>query len=74
MKVTEENSPGETNILRRIFFCCNLQDGKRVKLMPVDVLLDQFNECEGTRSLDDLFNFREFEKSLTMDSGGVPFS
>jgi hypothetical protein len=42
--------------------------------MPVDVLLDQFNECEGTRSLDDIFNFREFEKSLTMDSMGVPFS
>jgi hypothetical protein len=42
--------------------------------MPVDVLLDQFNECEGTRSLDDIFNFREFEKSLTMYSMGVPFS
>jgi hypothetical protein len=39
-----------------------------------DVLLDQFNECEGTRSLDNIFNFREFEKSLTMDSVGVPFS
>jgi hypothetical protein len=39
-----------------------------------DVLLDQFNECEGTRSLDNLFNFRESEKSLTMDSVGVPFS
>jgi hypothetical protein len=32
-----------------------------------DVLLDQFNECEGTRSLDDLFNFKESKKSLTMD-------
>jgi hypothetical protein len=41
--------------------------------MPVDVLLDQFNECEGTRSLDDLFNFRESEKRLTMDSGGFLF-
>jgi hypothetical protein len=41
--------------------------------MPVYFLLDQFNECEGTRSLDDIFNFREFEKSLTMDSGGVNF-
>jgi hypothetical protein len=38
--------------------------------MPVDVLLYQFNECEGTRSLDDLFNFKESEKSLTMDSIG----
>jgi hypothetical protein len=42
--------------------------------MPVDVLLDLFNECEGTRSLDDFFNFRESEKSLTLDSVGVPFS
>jgi hypothetical protein len=42
--------------------------------MPVDVLLYQFNECEGTRSLDDLFNFRESEKTLTMDSMGVHFS
>jgi hypothetical protein len=24
-----------------------------------DVLLDQFNECEGTKSLGDLFNFKE---------------
>jgi hypothetical protein len=39
-----------------------------------NVLLDQFNECEGTRSLDNIFNFRESEKSLTMDSVGVPFS
>jgi hypothetical protein len=39
-----------------------------------DVLLDQFNECEETSSLDDLFNFRESEKSLTMDSVRVPFS
>jgi hypothetical protein len=37
------------------------------------VLLDQFNECEETRSLANLFNFREFEKSLTMDSMGVLF-
>jgi hypothetical protein len=42
--------------------------------MPVDDILDQFNKCEGTRSLDDLFNFRESEKSLTMDSVGFPFS
>jgi hypothetical protein len=40
----------------------------------VNVLLDDFNECEIIRSLDDLFNFREFEKRLTMDSVGVPFS
>jgi hypothetical protein len=39
-----------------------------------NVLLDQFNECEGIRSLDDLFNFRESKKSLTMDSVGVPSS
>jgi hypothetical protein len=38
--------------------------------MPIDVLLYQFNECEGTRSLDDLFNFKESKKSLTMDSVG----
>ena len=36
--------------------------------MPIDVFLDQFNECERIRSLDDIFNFRESEKSLTMDS------
>jgi hypothetical protein len=42
--------------------------------MLVYVLLDQFNKCEGTRSLDDLFNFRETEKSLTMDFVEVPFS
>jgi hypothetical protein len=40
----------------------------------MNVLLDHFNECERIRSLDDLFNFRESEKSLTMDSVGVPFS
>jgi hypothetical protein len=39
-----------------------------------NVLLDHFNECERIRSLDDLFNFREFEKRLTMDSVGDPFS
>jgi hypothetical protein len=39
-----------------------------------DVLLDQFNECEETRSLKHLFNFRDSKKSLTMDSVGVPFS
>jgi hypothetical protein len=39
-----------------------------------DFILDPFNECEETRSLDHLFNFRESEKSLTMDSVGVPFS
>jgi hypothetical protein len=38
--------------------------------MPVDVFLDQFNKCERTRSLDDLFNFKESRKSLTMDSIG----
>jgi hypothetical protein len=38
------------------------------------VLLGHFNKCEETRSLDNLFNFRESEKSLTMDSVGVPFS
>ena len=36
--------------------------------MLVDVFLDQFNECERTRSLDDLLNFKESEKSLTIDS------
>jgi hypothetical protein len=40
----------------------------------MDVILDQFKECEEIRSLNDLFTFREFEKSLTMDSMGVPFS
>ena len=39
-----------------------------------DNILDQFNECEGTRSLDNLLNFSESEKSLTMDYVGVPFS
>jgi hypothetical protein len=39
-----------------------------------NVLLDHFNECERIRSLSDLFIFRESEKSLTMDSVGVPFS
>jgi hypothetical protein len=29
---------------------------------------------KGTRSLDDIFIFRESEKRLTMDSGGVPLS
>jgi hypothetical protein len=33
-----------------------------------NILLDQFNEYERIRSLGDLFNFRESEKSLTMDS------
>jgi hypothetical protein len=32
------------------------------------------NECEGTSSLNYLFNFMESEKRLTMDSVGVPFS
>ena len=40
----------------------------------MDVLLDRFNECEETISLNDLFTFREFKKRLTMDSVGVPFS
>jgi hypothetical protein len=39
-----------------------------------NVLLDHFNECEGIRSLYDLFNFRDSEKSSNMDSVGVPFS
>jgi hypothetical protein len=39
-----------------------------------DVLLDQFNECEITRPLKYIFNFRESEKILTMESVGVPFS
>jgi hypothetical protein len=39
-----------------------------------NVLLDHFNECEIIRSINDLLNFRESEKSLTMDSMGVPFS
>jgi hypothetical protein len=51
------------------FFLLNLHAGKRGKLMPVDVFLNQFNECERT-SLDDLFNFNEFEKRLTIDSIG----
>jgi hypothetical protein len=74
IKVTKENSPGETNLSRHTFFHYNLQAGKRGKLMLVHVLLDQFNECEETRSLDDILNFRESEKRLTMDSVGVPFS
>jgi hypothetical protein len=73
IKVIEENSPSTTNLPMHTFFLYNLQVGKRGKLMPVDVLLDQFNEWEGTRSLDDLFIFRESKKSLTMDSMGVPF-
>jgi hypothetical protein len=40
------------------------------KLIPVDVFLEQFNECERTRSLKNLFNFKESEKSLNMDSVG----
>jgi hypothetical protein len=42
--------------------------------MLVDVLLYQFSECEGARSLNDIFNFMESEKSLIMDSMDVPFS
>ena len=38
-----------------------------------NILLDQFNECERIRSLDNLFNFRDSEKSLTMDFGGSFF-
>jgi hypothetical protein len=38
--------------------------------MPEDVFMDQFNECERRRSLSDIFNFKEFEKSLTMESLG----
>ena len=62
------------NLPRCTFSLLNLQAEKRGKVMLVDVLLDQFNECEGTRSVDDLFNFSESEKRLTMDSMGVPFS
>ena len=40
----------------------------------MDVLLDQFKECEEISSLEYLFNFRESEKSLAMDSLGVSFS
>jgi hypothetical protein len=47
---------------------------KGLNSCQVDVLLDQFNECEGIRSLDDIFIFRESEKRLNMDSMGVPFS
>jgi hypothetical protein len=72
IKVIEENSPGETNPPRCTFFYYNILAGKRLNSCQVCVLLDQFNECEGTRSLDDLFNFRESEMILTMDSGGVP--
>jgi hypothetical protein len=32
------------------------------------MFFEPINECERTRSLDDLFNFKESEKSLTMDS------
>jgi hypothetical protein len=74
MKFTKENSPDETNLLRCTFFLHNAQDGKRGKLMPIDVFLDQFNKCEGTKSLDDIFNFREYEKRLTMHSVGIHFS
>jgi hypothetical protein len=38
-----------------------------------NILLNQFNECERIRSLNDLFNFRESKKSLTMDSVVVSF-
>jgi hypothetical protein len=38
--------------------------------MPVDVFMDQFNECERRRSLGDIFNFKESEKSLIMESIG----
>jgi hypothetical protein len=48
------------------------------KILTMDsvrnVLLDHFNECERIRPLDNLFNFTKSEKSLTMDSVGVPFS
>jgi hypothetical protein len=33
-----------------------------------NVLLDHFNDCERIRSLGDIFNFGNSEKSLTMDS------
>ena len=48
------------------------------KILTMDsirnILLEEFNNCEGIRSLGDLFNFRESKKSLTMDSVVVPFS
>jgi hypothetical protein len=60
MSVTQKISLG---------YLLNFKESK--KSLTIDsvwcVLLDQFNECEGTRSLDDLFNFKESEKSLTMD-------
>jgi hypothetical protein len=64
-----------TQISRGVpFFAIIYRPEKRGKLMPVDVFLDQFNECEGTSSLDNLFNLRESKKRLTMDFVGVPFS
>jgi hypothetical protein len=41
VKFVEENSPDEMNLLRCTFFLLNLQAGKRGKLMPVDVFLNQ---------------------------------
>jgi hypothetical protein len=58
-----------------VFFFIFKQSEKILIMDSVkNVLLDHFKECERIRSLDDLFNFREYEKSLTMDSVGVPFS
>jgi hypothetical protein len=58
------------NLLRCTFFLHNLQAKKRGKIILVDVLLYQFNECEGIRSLNNLFNFKESEKRLNVDSVG----
>jgi hypothetical protein len=51
-------------------FSLNPQAEKRGKLIPIDVLLFLFNECEGRISLGDLFNFKDSKKRLTMDSVG----
>jgi hypothetical protein len=49
--------------------------GKRVKLMPSRCSFwTNLTSVKGTRSLRDVFIFRESKKSLTMDSEGVPFS
>ena len=56
------------------YFFTFKESEKRLTMDSVrNILLDQFNECERIRSLNDLFNLRESEKSLTMDSVGVSF-
>jgi hypothetical protein len=37
------------------------------------LFLDQLTSVKGTRSLDNIFIFREYEKRLNMDFEGVPF-